>query len=339
MPACLVFSLGELRCAVPAASVREIVWLCAVTPVAGASAAVDGVIHLRGRIVPVLDPDVRLGRPARPRRLTDKIVVVEAGERVAGLVVSEVHAVRELPVAELEAAPAAVRAAGVVSPHVAGVVTLGEEILLLLGLDTLLELPLELEAGPAALLAPELGAGAAADAPWGHPEQAILRARARSLMAAQQAADTDRLLPLAVIGLGGEYFGVELEDVREFSGYAALTPVPCCPAHVAGVINLRGEMVTVVDLRRALHLAAVEAPEGAQVMVVQAGDLRVGVVVDEVLDVVYLRPEDVAAVPCGVQGRGEPAAEGAARYGDRMLSVLDLRRLLLRDELAVHEHV
>jgi purine-binding chemotaxis protein CheW len=78
--------------------------------------------------------------------------------------------------------------------------------------------------------------------------------------------------------------------VREFTDLQRIIPVPCCPDYIVGDLNLRGDILTVVDIRQALQMPVVEAAPTAKVMVVPLGDSLVGVLVDQVFDVFDLGP-------------------------------------------------
>jgi purine-binding chemotaxis protein CheW len=138
-----------------------------------------------------------------------------------------------------------------------------------------------------------------------------------------------------VIALNGEWFGVDLESVREFADLREVTPVPCCPDHVVGTVNLRGEILTLVDVRKALSMSAPTSLQGAKMMVVQLGEVRAGVVVEQVLDVVHLSAADLAPAPYSVRSALEEHVAGMAGYRDRMLAILDLPGLFAREDWVV----
>ena len=93
------------------------------------------------------------------------------------------------------------------------------------------------------------------------------------MQSAESLEDTERI-PLAIIQLGAECFGVGLDVVREFSHLRRVTAIPCCPSHIAGNMNLRGDILTLVDIRGLLNIPAEGNP--SEVMVVEAGDLSIG---------------------------------------------------------------
>ena len=145
-------------------------------------------------------------------------------------------------------------------------------------------------------------------------------------------------LALAVVELDGEYFGIELEAVQEFCDIARPSPIPCCPPHILGAISLRGNLFTLLDLRAALNLPRATQGSGKAV-IARLGEQAVGVAVDEVHDVVYLREEALQAAPPALREQHGAEVKGTAPYGGRMMAVLDLTALLAREEWIVNESV
>src|SRR3989338_3908082 len=142
-------------------------------------------------------------------------------------------------------------------------------------------------------------------------------------------------LPLAVVELDGEYFGIELHAVQEFCDIAQPSLIPCCPPHILGAISLRGNLLTLLDLRGALNLPRASQDSGKAVITraptppgAGIGEQLVGVAVDEVHDVVYLRVEALQAAPAAHGAE----VKGTAPYGGKMMAILNLPALLAREE-------
>jgi purine-binding chemotaxis protein CheW len=121
-------------------------------------------------------------------------------------------------------------------------------------------------------------------------------------------------------------FGVEVETVQEVIRYQEMTRVPLAPAVVAGLINLRGQIVTALDLRRRLELA--ERAEGRLPMnvVVRAGDEAVSLLVDEIGDVLEVEDESFEPPPETLKGVARELIRGAYKLKDRLLLVLDTEK-------------
>jgi len=135
--------------------------------------------------------------------------------------------------------------------------------------------------------------------------------------------------------LGNETYGVDILRVQEIRGWSAVTKIPHAPPHVLGVLNLRGSIVPIVDLRMRFSLDRAEYTTVTVIIVVSvisaAGRRDFGVVVDGVSDVVDVNTEEVKAAP-------ELGAKGATDYirglvpvAERMVVLLDIDRLIGSD--------
>ncbi|MEK7290162.1 MAG: chemotaxis protein CheW, partial [Planctomycetota bacterium] len=167
----------------------------------------------------------------------------------------------------------------------------------------------------------------------------VFRERAKNLIQPAETFDLAGLVALAVVRFGDEYYGVDVHVIREFTDIRKVAPVPCCPEHIIGNMNLRGDILTLVDIRRVLNVPVPGNGTAKKVIAVQAGNLVVGIPVDEVLDLIYLRPGNVTEVPTAVKYVSKEYLKGTVQYDNKMLSILDLPKILTKDEMVVNEEV
>ena len=315
---------------------REILWLPELTPLEEAPAYIAGVANLRGRIVPVIDLHIRFGHSPPRYRTEDSVVVLERDNTQIGMLINDVRNVWEIGPDQLEPAPSYGRGSEIRSRFLAGVAKAHDSIVMVLNLEHLIQLPDALDEIEGDEDTPSVAADREFCPEATIEERAVFRERARSLARPLETHDSAGRVPLAVVQLNGEFFGVDLGVVREFASIRTVTPVPCCPPHVVGQMNLRGDILTLVDIRTLLNMP-VPALAGGKVVVVHLGDLRVAVPVEEVLDVLYLPPDDVREVPSAVQAASADYFKGMAPYGGKMLGILDLPRILTDERLVVSE--
>jgi purine-binding chemotaxis protein CheW len=133
--------------------------------------------------------------------------------------------------------------------------------------------------------------------------------------------------------LGGDEYAVEIQKVREVINFHELTPLPKAPSFVKGIINLRGEVIPVIDLRDKLGLAREAYSVLTNLIIVEIGRKAVGVVVDEVRHVIRLDPAEVAPSPPFIGGLSGKYVSGVAKLGERLVVVLDMERILSASEL------
>jgi purine-binding chemotaxis protein CheW len=136
--------------------------------------------------------------------------------------------------------------------------------------------------------------------------------------------------------LDQQLFGVDILRVREIRGWTPVTPVPETPPHVLGVLNLRGVIVPVIDLRTRLGMPAVEGSATTVIVVVTVmvatGRRDFGLVVDAVSDVSHLNQSDVQATPSGITVSDRNSIPALATLGERMILLLDIDGMLAPDE-------
>lgn len=131
--------------------------------------------------------------------------------------------------------------------------------------------------------------------------------------------------------LAGEEYGLGILKVQEIRGWSPVTPIPRAPLWVLGVIDLRGAIVPVVDLRRRFELPPAEFGPATVIIVLRvasgSGERTIGLVVDEVSEVYDIDPSCLRAVPDIGGGAAQELVAGLARTNDRTILLLDAERL------------
>lgn len=130
----------------------------------------------------------------------------------------------------------------------------------------------------------------------------------------------------ATFFLDGLYFGVEVLKVQEVIRYQQMTRVPLAPPVIEGLINLRGQIVTAIDLRRRIGLPSRRDGELPMNVVVRADDAAISLLVDEIGDVLEVQDEQFEAVPETVKGQAADLVSGVYKLKERLLLVLDVER-------------
>ncbi len=139
---------------------------------------------------------------------------------------------------------------------------------------------------------------------------------------------------LVIFKIGEEDFGVEINQVREIVKLVAITRMPKAPAFIEGVVNLRGQIVTVIDLAKRLELPSTGRTEATRIMVVEVADNIVGMIVDSVSEVLRLSKNDIEDTPSLINTEvHEQYLRGVGKDNDRLLILLDLNAVLSSDEI------
>ncbi len=141
------------------------------------------------------------------------------------------------------------------------------------------------------------------------------------------ATEASATQQLVMFSLADEDYAITITRVQEIIQYEAPRPMPGSARDVEGVINLRGRLIPVVNLRVRLGLES-RIPEGAKVVITELEDRSVGLVVDEVREVMTIDLGSTEAPPEGTLAGSHDAIESIAKVGDRILVILDPVRLL-----------
>lgn len=143
--------------------------------------------------------------------------------------------------------------------------------------------------------------------------------------------------------LGSEEFGLEILKVREIIGYMPITAVPQTPSYVKGVINLRGQVIPVVDLRSKFSMNTTETTSETCIIVVEttqgSGKCNTGIVVDRVRDVLDVLDTHIEDSPHFGDGFNADCILGMGKIGDSVKILLDIDRVLGGSDLASYAEV
>jgi purine-binding chemotaxis protein CheW len=148
----------------------------------------------------------------------------------------------------------------------------------------------------------------------------------------------NRDLQLVTFFIGPDRYGVDIMSVEEIVRLQEVRQIPGAPAYVAGIRNLRGDIVPIVDLHNRFRIA--RPPDSEQgrlqrgLMIVSVADTRIGVMVDRVSNVVAVSSEDVQPSPQMVSGIGSEYVTGVVHEGEDYMIILDTAKLFSSHELS-----
>lgn len=149
------------------------------------------------------------------------------------------------------------------------------------------------------------------------------------------AANTsDTILQLVSFNIGDEEFGVDILGVQEINRMTEVTRVPNAPSYVEGVINLRGKVIPVIDLRKRLMMAVRGHDQDTRIIVVEIENKVIGFVVDKVNEVLRIPQSVTEAPPSMVSGIKSDYITAIGKLTDRLIILLDLDKILSDDEKA-----
>ncbi len=256
---------------------------------------------------------VGLDRAVRDNTREDqRIIVVETRGLLLGLVVDQVKEVKNVAKALIDPAPP-IAGDGI---QLSGIAKLDEGARLLLLLDATRLLPQERLDD----LRQRSGTGA-------------IKRETGAITMAQDSDGSER--QLVTFRLGDEEFGVPISQIQEIDRSSRITWVPRAPSFVAGITNLRGEIVPVIDARERFGLPTKAADDRTRVIIIDLGGVKTGLLVDSVRQVLNVSTRDIAPPPAAITAGAENAfisGIGKVEGGKRMIVLLDMEKILSSQE-------
>jgi purine-binding chemotaxis protein CheW len=309
------FVLSGEEYAVEIANVQEIIRVTEISQVPQAPDFVEGVMALRSRLLPIINLRKRFGLPAVEVNDDSRIIVVNLNGMITGIQVDAVSEVLSVPRDAIQAPPAILSRDE--ADQLRGVAKLddGRRLIMLLDVKRLLSLTelSQLE---------DVGSTQTADA------------SAADQTSRRQIADEEQYVSFRV---EDEEFGVNIHQVQEIIWLPEITRVPRAPHYVEGMVNLRGNVLPVVSVRKRFELQEAEPTDSTSIVVVDIEGSKTGIIVDSVSEVLRFSGDAVEPPPAVVGNVNTSFVRGVGKLqnGQRMLLILDLPCLLAHEAVGL----
>ena len=148
-----------------------------------------------------------------------------------------------------------------------------------------------------------------------------------------QSSD-DPVLQWVTFHLDDETYGINVMQVQEVLRHSEIAPVPGAPSYVLGIINLRGNVVTVIDTRQRFGLPSAEVTDNTRIVIIEADNQVVGVLVDSVAEVVYLRESEIETAPNVGNDEAAKFIQGVCNKNGELLILIELEKMMSEHERA-----
>jgi purine-binding chemotaxis protein CheW len=154
----------------------------------------------------------------------------------------------------------------------------------------------------------------------------------KSKFTGSAAKQSEEILQLVSFNIGTEEFGVDILKVQEINRMVEITRVPRAPDFVEGIINLRGKVIPIIDIRKRFNMELAEQDKNTRIVVVDISGQIMGMVVDSVSEVLRIPASTLEPTPEVVTSIDSDYIRGVAKLEDRLLIYLDLSKILSGDE-------
>lgn len=307
------FNVTEQEYAIEIQKINEIIWMPDVTSVPGLPGYVLGIFSLRGKVIPLLSLHEKFGRVLEKDDETTRVVIVDVGNVLVAFAADRVNAVLSVDESLIEVPPK------IYQDEEDG------EISAVLKLDDGRRLVMVLESQN---LFDESEIEALKDVAQQSAENI------QTEFGMEQAADVEK--QIVTFQIENENYGIYIEKVQEINRYTNVTRIPKSPKFVEGIINLRGEVIPLIDLRSRFELPAKERDEFTRVIIINLKNMKVGFVVDWVDEVLRIRQDQIGNVPPVLSAAvNSEFIDGVVNYDKdgKMILLLDVEELFSRAEI------
>lgn len=141
------------------------------------------------------------------------------------------------------------------------------------------------------------------------------------------------ILQWVTFQLGRETYGINVMQVKEVLRYSEIAPVPGSPEYVIGIINLRGNVVTVIDTRCRFCMETVEVTDQSRIVILEGEEQTIGILVDSVAEVVYLKASEIDSAPAVGTEESARFIQGVSNRDNELLILIDLNKLMSETDL------
>lgn len=355
----LTFSLNNYFYGISLVYVEELFSLPELTPIPENPYKIVGLVNLRENIVPVMDFNFTFSSQSLNYRFTDSLMVLKWQEFRLGIIVNQIYEVINISPEQIPTELDYEQEFALVEQRkiIPGVASISGNIFILSNPDNWFNyVEIQQISSLKNLLEPKIISNYNADKFPANNSELLLNQqpvfcpnttleetttfpkRADNLRLPPESQDLKTFITLAVFTLNGNLFGIDLEMVREFTDIRPVTPIPCVKAHIIGNMNLRGEILTLIDICGLLNLPLMGIANNSKAMVVEVEGIVAGLMVEEVCDVMFsLNPRQIRTVPTGIHSVNNEYLQGTVLYHEKIMSILDLPKIFLNGGLIVDE--
>jgi len=290
--------------------INEIIRLPEYVTVPGMESYVIGIFSLREQVIPMISLHKKFGRKAAPETEDTRVVIIEIENTLVGFVADKVSEVLSVSETSIEEPPKVFAESG---NEISAIIKAeqGERLVMILESSNLLRNK-EIEA-----------------------LKKLAKQEGGSLVMADSSGSSAEEKQIVTFTIEDEEYGIFIEKVQEINRYTNVTRVPKTPAFVEGIVNLRGEVIPLIDLRKRFELPVRDKDEFTRVIIANLSSIRVGFVVDFVDEVLRVSADSIDSVPA-VLGAGVDSQflEGVVNLSgeQRMILLLNVDELFSKAE-------
>ncbi len=331
----MAFNLSNKVYAIPAVQIIEIVQLPYLTILEKVPAYIVGVMNLRGTIISVIDLRKFLGFSPDTYSAEHQVIIINTKEKPIGIIVDSVKDVIQINKNLVENLPYKST-----KKFIEGIYKNKNELIALLNInlitDNLTEIELKeenVENKVTVNLFPE-------------DKYSLDKLKNRALKLEKELkVDIDKIdlheNRFVTFCLNNEIYCISLKYIKEFRKIKSvnLTPIPCVPVFIMGLINLRGEFITIIDIKSFLQIRKSQITEKTKIIVVKTNKIQIGIIVDDVFDIINIDDSYIIKNQTNSPDKNKFVSSEVLLNNKDVINILDLEKLLEDERLFVEDAI
>ena len=318
--------------AIPVENIEGVFWLPELSPIEAAPPWFIGLVNWHGEVVHVLDLGLRFQHEPRGYSSQTNIVLVRTSNMRCGIIADQVQGLIEVP-------PDSIIQRDLILPSdfsadysslISGEIKLDNEVLLVLNLEQLLSVKMDQDVMHHQKVRADV---AKAIGDMGH--EAVFKARMHQLALPMDGLRQDGLEGYAIVLIGGIQYAIEIQYIAEFGHINQCVSLPCCPSYILGVVNLRGEIICVLDMRSILDIQNIADQQ--DMVVLRSESKKMALAVQKILDFRYFDRHLIMQIQDAEEQHAQ--CKSLLKVDDGIAGILDVEAILLGNSLEINEHV
>jgi purine-binding chemotaxis protein CheW len=331
----LVFEVHHSLYCIASSRVVELIFLPELSHVESSPFYIVGHFNFRGSFIPVMDLFLRQGLNSKKYSAQDRILIIEFNGVQYGIHINEVHNVIDINLERMTVPRHEEENLASISN---GIIQTEFGMTQIINIDVLLNFSNHKLNSPFSndFLDSQLSKLIEGMTDL---EKKILEKRKHSYSEVTAIEEYASMTSMVIFELGNEIFSIDLKNILEFSNGEGITKIPCISPHVAGCINLRGDILILIDLLYIIKDEKTVLDNSKKIIIIREGELMVGFVVDLLIDVIYLGKEQILGKPSEKRTSGRDFLKGTCLYESKVVGILDIEKLFEYDRLFVEDYV
>jgi purine-binding chemotaxis protein CheW len=329
----LFFVVNHKLYSIPTIYVQEILWLPELSYMNSMPDYIIGSFYNREELILVVDLDIKQGIEPSKANINDRIIIIEKNQSKLGLRISEIRDVQYISLEEIQIFTE--YKTNNSNSITNGIIKNDFEVAHIIQPDYLFKenwnpISTESETVDKNKFTNIFNQLSSSDAKLFHQ-------RRLNYSKLTSTSDLSGTFAIAVIKLSDEYLGIDLKYILEFAEINSLTEIPCTPKHIAGCMNLRGDIFILLDLHYILKGIKNPNPEKGNVLVSKKDELIIGMIVDDLYDVIYIDKNLLVPAPSMVREANNELIKESCVYNNITIGILNIEKLLEEKKLYVEE--